>query len=252
MPVIMDCLKNVAGHNIASYLRKEYGLDDMIKTVDANVLDFVYNGECDYIIVPSTHRSEQPRKTLTVHVPGNWADADMGGMPRTLNISYGSKMKTVLMNIERIVKMRGLDDVWDVRMEVDHHGPTLDHPIMFVEIGSTIAEWNDPVAVRVVGDAIVASLDDDSTYTNVVGYGGGHYAPRFTKHELLEDGPAYAHLCPKYVFDRIDYSMFKQAIEKSVEPVERIEVEKKGLTSGQKKRVREWCELYGIEYREIR
>ena len=250
MVTIIDCVNNVAGHNVCEYLRREYSFDDLIHATEESILDFSFDGDTDYIIVPSTHRSESKRRTLTVHVPGNWSAADMGGQPFTLNVSYGSKMKTTLMLIAELSQKRNFSG-WSVTLEVDHHGPTLHHPVFFVEIGSTEDEWNDENAVRLIGDAIVRAIDDTTSYDNVVGYGGTHYAPRFTVRELDTGGPAYAHICPRYRFDEIDYRMFEQAIEKSVEPVVSVEIEKKGLLSAQKKKVKEWSASYGIECRVI-
>lgn len=251
MPVIMNCLKNTVSRGVCEYLKKEYKLESIIRDVDADVLEFAFNEDADLVIVPSTHRSEAHRKSLTVHVPGNWSGADLGGEPRTLNIGYGSRMKAMLMKIRALAEHRGMAEAWSITLEVDHHGPTINRPIFFVEIGSTEDEWNDRNALNLIGDAIVMVLDDTNSYDNVIGYGGTHYAPRFTKHELDPNASAYVHICPRYRFDEIDYAMFEQAIEKSVEDIVRIEIEKKGLLSLQKKRVRQWCESYGIESRII-
>ncbi|MEM2138050.1 MAG: D-aminoacyl-tRNA deacylase, partial [Candidatus Anstonellaceae archaeon] len=98
----------------------------------------------DYYIFASTHKSASNTPALTVHTPGNWGSADLGGEPRKLNVAFGSKVKVIAQAMKRLAGMAGLG--YQLAIEADHHGPTVSKPIIFVEIGSTEKEWNNETA----------------------------------------------------------------------------------------------------------
>jgi len=242
VPVIIWSKPNTASNEICLYLIKEYGFSEKpdgsyrlgelrIHPTHKNVLDFEPpTQEIDFIIVPSTHRSVKNVRCFTVHTPGNWSSADMGGQSRTLNVAYPTLMYTLLKNISK----RSNDCCGDmiVSYEVDHHGPTLGLPITFVEIGSTEKEWKNPEYVSVIGDSIMSSLDEikEIELQPYMGIGGGHYAPRFTALSFKE-GLAFGHILPKYRSDAFNSEMIRQGIEKNVEGDARVVIDWKGLNS---------------------
>ncbi|MDD5025155.1 MAG: D-aminoacyl-tRNA deacylase, partial [Methanoregula sp.] len=100
--------------------------------------------DADVVIFLSRHSSVNPTPVLTVHVTGNFGNAELGGTPRTLAPAAPAMMQATLRALAR-----HCPDGYRVSYEVTHHGPTgLTHPSFFVEIGSTENEWNDPVAGR--------------------------------------------------------------------------------------------------------
>ncbi|MFA5382646.1 MAG: D-aminoacyl-tRNA deacylase [Candidatus Micrarchaeia archaeon] len=284
MPTLIYSKINTASKNICEYIINKYNFEKTnenewgkniqnievkIVKVEENVIDFSFKDESDYLIVPSTHKSTSNTKTLGVHVPGNWSTADLGGKKETLNMCYSSKMKTILLNINKLAEERGLIKIekergWEITLEVDHHGPTPPEinektPIMFVEIGSTEEEWNDKEAVELIGDAIINSIPDNTKYPTVLGFGGGHYASKFNKYEL-NDGEykklnyAISHILPKYRFDDFEKSaeeMFKQVLNKNVEKIEKVLIDWKGLKSDQRQLIVDLCERNDIKWEKV-
>jgi D-aminoacyl-tRNA deacylase len=164
------------------------------------------------IIFASKHRSKEEISSLTVHCTGNPSDeARLGGCPKSLAVSSPAAMKSILMEIKRLVKQKGLK--YDVTLEVTHHGPTeLSVPSLYAEIGSTEAQWKDPDAGEVAAKSILAvSLEKVPV---ALGFGGGHYAMRQTG-LLLETGISFGHNFPKYQLEFVDEALVRQAIEKS-------------------------------------
>ncbi len=246
--ILLFTSNNIASRNIAMKLIQEHGFvrkseaeweREGVRLVETNapsVLDIPTAFDTDLIIVLSSHKSKAGGRMLTAHFPGNWGDAKFGGEPRTLNIAYGSKLKSMIREIDKANKQLG----WPVFMETDHHGPTCDVPIMFVELGSTEEEWKDEEAAGVLAQAVSEFLKEDKGYETVFGVGGGHYNREFTR-MLLETELAVGHVAPKYALDGLDEEMFRQAIEKNVEKISKVVILKKETNSSQKKKILGFC-----------
>lgn len=204
--------------------------------------------EADYFIILSPHKSEANYRSLTVHIPGNWDSADHGGEPRTLNTSYASMQLALLRAMDSGNKKYGLG--FSVNYEVDHHGPTISKPIIFVEIGSSESEWKNPLAAKIIAEAVVSGLDNLEHCENHFGVGGGHYAPLFTKH-ALENGTGFGHMLPKYRADSVAQDTFAQAVEKNVEKLECILLDKKGVNQAQREKVERLADRFGVEIKRI-
>ena len=162
----------------------------------------------DMYIFASRHSAESGIPCLTVHTTGNWGDAVYGGRSRTLSYAPAQHMLSAL----KYMKEGGLGG-FATSYEVTHHGPTLNTPIMFVEVGSTPAQWQNERAAGIVAEAIMASLKPENVET-AIGIGGGHYAPRFSQ-IALKEGVAFGHILPKYAFGSADDEMLRQAVEKT-------------------------------------
>ncbi|HJJ72139.1 MAG TPA: D-tyrosyl-tRNA(Tyr) deacylase, partial [Methanocorpusculum sp.] len=109
--------------------------DERIVNTDRSVL----NPNADLIIVVSRHSSVNPVPVLTVHPPGNFGDAQLGGNSKELGLTSPAWMKAVLCNHAKFVP-----EGYRVSYEITHHGPTdFPAPTFFVEVGSTEKEWND-------------------------------------------------------------------------------------------------------------
>jgi len=217
----------------------------MVDTGVEGILDVPTDFDSDGLVVLSTHRSEKEYPTLTVHGPGNWDKAEMGGEARTLNTVMASRMKEVLLGLEEGNRKYSLG--WNVNMEVDHHGPTCYVPIMFVEIGSSEKEWKNPVAAKIVAEAVMRMLESDSVYDAYFCVGGGHYSQKFTKLGLEDGKRASGHILPKYQAENIGSDTFTQAMEKSVEKVEGVLIEKKGVRKEQRELIEQFAKEYGAE-----
>ncbi len=176
----------------------------------------------DYAIILSPHKSKTGKPSLTVHTPGNWNEADFGGKPYTLNYGNGSLMWSLLRNLNN------MNDInYNVSYEVDHHGPTVDYPITFIEVGSTKKEWNNVKACNIVAKSVLDILDNGfKQVDNWIGIGGGHYAPTFTRKSLNEE-IGFPHMAPKYRL--LNKDLLIQSLEKSAQNVKGFCLDKKGL-----------------------
>jgi len=253
--IIIFTSQNIASLNIAKKLIENHAfkkIDDgewklnnlrLIDSKAPTVLDVPHDFDTDYIIVLSTHKSKIQEKIMTAHFPGNWSEALYGRDKYTLNIAVASRLKILFQEIKKEAERIG----WNASLEVDHHGPTGDVPIIFAEIGSGEEEWADDNAATAMANAIMASVERNETYETVFMIGGGHY-PRKANKLLLESEIAVGHIAPKYVLDNMDEEMFKQAIEKNVEKVKKVVILKKETNSSQKKRIIAFIEKFGLEY----
>lgn len=253
--ILLFTPSNVASKNIAEELIEKHGFAkkqeniwerDGVRLINTNapsVLEVPTDFETDCIVVLSTHKSRNHEKVLTAHVPGNWADAGAGGQPRTLNIAYASKLKILLQEIKKEGDRIG----WKTSLEADHHGPTCNVPIIFVEIGTSEEEWNDSDAVSAMASAVSRAIGRKEEFPAFFGVGGGHYAKEFTK-IVLETGLAAGHMAPKYVLDEMDEEMFVQGIERTVEKVSKVIILKKETSGSQKRKIAKLAEKHGIPY----
>lgn len=271
MPILLFTRENTASANIADkmielfeYKNVKKGIWELngTKLVETfgSVLDVPTNFDTNCIIVLSSHKSMKPRPCLTAHIPGNWNNADFGGKPRTLNIAHAVLLKYLLVEMQK-EKNGKLD--WELTMEPDHHGPTCEVPILYVEIGSSEEEWANETAAKIVAAAVqraieriqssVSGLDgtehgtQDSKLETVVGFGGGHYCREFTKIMLEDNEIAVGHIAPKYAIDAIDTDTFRQAVEKNVGKVKKIIILKDSTNLEQKNKIKKLAEEFGLE-----
>ena len=87
------------------------------------------------------------------------------------------------------------DPVYSVSFEVTHHGPYVDVPTMYIEIGSDENHWGDMNAASILVDSLISAKEED--HPVVIGVGGGHYAPRFTD-LILSMKADMGHMVPNY------------------------------------------------------
>ncbi|MEW6749168.1 MAG: D-aminoacyl-tRNA deacylase [Candidatus Micrarchaeota archaeon] len=253
--ILLFTSNNLASANIAKKLMEEHGFrpggeDEwtrgMLRMIDTHaptVLDVPTGFDTDCLLVLSTHRSKREGKALTAHVPGNWGAADMGGEPKTLNIAPAGRLKALMQELRKEADRIG----WDSSLEADHHGPTCQVPIMFVEIGNGEKEWADEEAAAAVANAVMASAKRESGNPETVfGVGGGHYPRDFTK-VVIESDLAVGHIAPKYAIDSLDAGMFRQAMERNVEKVSRVLISKDETNGAQKEKIRRLAEDYGAK-----
>ena len=238
-----------AGNNVKNHLINEfnfkktddsfdnnniYQLNDDIKlytinTRHVNAENIDKNIEADRFIFSTTHRSEAGTASFSVHAPGNWNRAEMGGKEREICIAMPALMKQAYLELKKHNNL----DKFNVTMECTHHGPYLEKPCMFIEIGSTEKEWTNQEAGRIVAQTIATVLAGADRYKGkkyevALGIGGPHYCNNFNK--ILERTDiAVGHVCPKYALESLDEVMIKQGVEKSQEKVGFILLDWKGL-----------------------
>ena len=186
-------------------------------------------------IVLSRHASTSGRPTLSLHYPGNPGPvAQLGGRPRELAYTWPRLFSLLTRIYHRRAEEKGLLEntggKYSFSLEATHHGPTgLRRPIIFIEIGSTPDEWRDQAARRAMAEAVAELLEllaengwgvvEKQGCATAVGVGGTHYPEKHTR-LLLEGRYCYGHIFARYTFKDLEPGVLRQALEKSVEPIE--------------------------------
>ncbi len=193
----------------------------------------------DMIIFASKHKSDNNKRLFSAHFTGNVGDAEFGGNPHELAPAAPQALKSFLHSMRNLAE--GTD--YEVSMESTHHGPTaLSVPSIYIEVGSTEAEWVDKDAGRIVASAILEF--SESNFPVAVGFGGGHYAPRQTK-LILETDITFGHNFPKYQLDNLDYESIRDALVKS--SADFVYFDRKSMNAAQRNRIRANVEELGYE-----
>jgi len=190
----------------------------------------------DLIVFISRHSSLSGTPTLSVHTPGNLANAELGGIPRKVSISPANAMREALKTMVRFKEEKSLN--YEVSYECTHHGPSLDVPTMFAELGSSPEQWDDTQAAEAVGHAALKAISSfaDSKAPISVGIGGPHYSAKFTRLALEKD-IAFSHMIPKYALTNIDAEVIRQCVERTLEKVSSIVLDWKGIKGEDKPRL---------------
>ena len=200
------------------------------------------------VVFVSRHSSKSGKPTLSVHTPGNLGNAKFGGIPRKVSIAPASVMKDTLIEMEKVTQELIFD--YEISYECTHHGPSLDVPAMFVELGSSPKEWKDFKAAEVVAKATMTSITKNSKYPTVLGIGGPHYNKKFTK-VALYGKEAFGHIIPKYAIPKINFGIINQCRKKTVENVKKAIVDWKGIKGEYKTKVIEILDELGLEIMRI-
>ena len=157
--------------------------DDLDKRWQEHTGDFV-----DEVVFPSRHSAASGKPSLTLHPIGvmqlNPQEAPpFGGKsgdcppPSPRLASWWRELNRVASNI----------DPFELSLEVTHHGPWLETPSLFIEIGSTSETWGHRGAAKILAGIIHRGLGLDGSEglgnwrgsgRVLVTLGGGHYAPR--------------------------------------------------------------------------
>jgi D-aminoacyl-tRNA deacylase len=183
----------------------------------------------DFIIFASRHSSEKEMKTLSVHAPGNWNKAEFGGKEGKVCKTSALFQKQLFEKLKELKEKYDLEK-YDLTMECTHHGPLINKPCVFVEIGATEEEWKDRRAGFVVAKAIFETIQTfkENPYNEVaIGIGGPHYCPTFNKLQM-DSNIAISHVIPQYAFPLTE-QMVREAIAGTEETVDLLLMDWKGL-----------------------
>ncbi|MEM3567472.1 MAG: D-aminoacyl-tRNA deacylase, partial [Thermoplasmata archaeon] len=121
-----------------------------------------------------------------------------------------------------------------ISLEVTHHGPYVETPIMFIEIGSNEERWRDGKAAEVIARTVLEI--EERRYPVVVGFGGGHYAPRFTE-MVLGKKLNFAHMVPEYAVPALTPETLGKVLSKP--KPDYVYIHEKGLKKEALRRVEE-------------
>ena len=177
----------------ANRLLMEDGLDNRFSSATGEIVDEV--------IFLSRHFAASGRPSLTLHVIGV-----PGENPRGEKAEHGGIKGDVMLPNPRFASWyrlmceaahrHALVPEFELTIETTHHGPCLEAPTMFIEIGSSESHWGRVDAAEAwadvmemglgldgsegVGDWNSMSRDERLVAKVMIGIGGGHYAPRHT------------------------------------------------------------------------
>jgi len=147
------------------------------------------------VVYLSRHSSKTGLKSLTVHPVGNFSHAKFGGFFRRLVHCCPGGMTRALRLMHAYAIEADLPH--KVSFEVTHHGPYLNTPTFFIEIGSDEDAWGERVPAEVIARTVL-KIEPDSDGPVLIGVGGGHYAPRHTDVALKKD-VSYSHMIPSHI-----------------------------------------------------
>lgn len=203
----------------------------------------------DYLIVLSRHSGTPDHPIFTAHAPGNFGTAKYGGDHFKLSVAIPSLMKEYLIAASR---RAGEIGYW-VGFEPTHHGPTLDLPTAFLEIGCDERAWSDENGLRAASESVLDAIESwrEGKFISAVAFGGPHINDHFTKVELLTRF-AIGHAARKLDAEWVDEEMVRQAVSRSSEPVSHAIVDSKGLRGEDRVRVEEALRKLGVNVLRVR
>jgi len=159
-----------------------------------------FSEEPDLIVFVSRHSGETG-SLLTGHFTGNFGEAEYGGEDRELTEAAPSALSAYVSALEAHAP-----EGYDVAIEGTHHGPTgLEIPSLFAELGSGDEQWADPAGARAVAQAVLSLRGiEPHRERQLVGVGGGHYAPRFGR--VIDETPwAVGHIASDWQLEELGH-----------------------------------------------
>ena len=226
--------------------------DDAIMTIkdkhitheDIDVHAEAFGIHVDEVVFMSRHSAASGIPTLTVHPIGNYKGAEFGGRDHTLVRSAPSSMSSALRSIFR----HNDTDVYNVSFEVTHHGPYLERPTYFIEIGSDESHWGDMHAAEILS-SVLMDAEPSEGHVKAIGVGGGHYAPRFTE-AVCKYKVDIGHMIPVYQIDGMDDDTVIDYLKKAcaaTEDTKCVYLHRKSFKGPEERRVKGLIESLGLE-----
>lgn len=168
-----------------------------------------------HLLFFASRHSGETGPLLTAHATGNVGQAEFGGADGELARAAPNALAAVLAAFDDHAP-----DGYAVGMECTHHGPSaVGCPSLFVELGSGEAEWADPAGAAAVARTILDCRDvAPDREKQLVGFGGGHYVPRFER-VVRETDWAVGHVAADWSLDDLGdppaTDVVRQAFERS-------------------------------------
>ncbi len=260
MKLILYSEDDVAGKNIADALIQRHGFkktknqvlgsdtyakaDTILFGVSPSVRDIKsIQLNPEYCIVASRHRSESQMPALTCHPTGNFGSAQMGGSPKTLQLTDSNLLTHALYLLSE--KREVVGQGYEITREVTHHGPTdLGFPLIYVEVGSSEKQWIDSVPCAAVAD-VIDKLTSQSIpqKPSAIGFGGPHYAPNFN--QIMGDY-SIGHIMPKYATQDLNQEIVLEMIRKTTPAPEFAAVDWKGIRADEKDKLSQILSQVGL------
>jgi D-aminoacyl-tRNA deacylase len=247
---IIASRKDEAGMNIAQALE---ALGFKVNYYDKEIINAEQQEKiwqdigADFIVFISKHQGKQ-EKMLSMHAPGNWRKADYGGVEGKICSTSSRVLKIFFQELNK-----NIPQGWQATLECTHHGPLIEKPCLFIEIGSSAKDWPDKDAgkaiAKTVKDAIEKVNNNNENYTSAIGLGGPHYCSNFNKIQLNNKEYSIGHIIPEYALP-LTVEMLNESVRKTLEKTSLILLDWKGLgNSESRKQVLSVIEEAGLSYK---
>jgi D-aminoacyl-tRNA deacylase len=106
---------------------------------DVNYFESKFNTKCEFLII-SSHKSEtQKINIISIHVCGNFNKNELGGEERSFSYSYLDAFEFLY---NKLIKAELPKDLI-FNVEATHHGPSLERPVLYYEIGPNDDAYNN-------------------------------------------------------------------------------------------------------------
>ena len=197
----------------------------------------------DEVVFMSKHSAKSGTPALTVHPIGNYHENEFGGKARTLVPAAPASMTDALRRILSYNDMEGTQTCF----EVTHHGPYLEVPTFFIEIGSDESNWGNEHAAEILA-RVLSDLEPDHDAPRIVGVGGGHYAPRFTE-VAGKCRVSFGHMVPNYQIQGNDDEDVIRMITDACRATEtdQVYLHKKSMKKAEERHLTELMTSAGLE-----
>ena len=226
--------KDIAGMNIAKHL-EYYDLascDASVHVLDTDTVQadtIVDDVQADFYLFATRHAAASGKPSLSCHIAGNWGEAEYGGVAGKLCMGPACLLKEAFLELH--AQCSGMEH--EITLEATHHGPLVEKPSLFIEIGSTEQDWKNMESGNAMAKVIFTLLSrlkdvGEKKYSIAVGLGGGHYPHRFNKIQLGSK-IAVGHICAKHHLHLLDEALLREAIAKSYPAFDFFLLDWKGL-----------------------
>jgi D-aminoacyl-tRNA deacylase len=198
--------------------------------------------KAESVVYLSRHSSKTKHRSLTVHPIGNFSHAKFGGFFRQLVHSCPGGMTAALRSLHHHAKEIGLDHA--VSFEVTHHGPYLNTPTFFIEIGSDEAAWEERGPAEAIARTVL-EVEPIGSGPVLIGVGGGHYAPRHTDVALKKD-VSFSHLIPSHAIPSLGNKTLGDILDYVCE-ARMVYFHRKAMSKSDLRRLMEFFEERGMQ-----
>lgn len=178
--------------------------------IEADSIEDELDTSYDGIAFLSRHAAVSGRLALTCHSTGNFGKAQAGGRDSEVAVPHSQLIKR---HIRGLWDHRAEFGGFDITLEATHHGPTaLRTPSVFIEVGTTDAQWRDASLCAQVAQILCSALlNRGKSYPTAVCFGGNHYPSKFTQ-EAISGEFATGTIVPKHSLEYVDEKMFSHIL----------------------------------------
>ena len=141
---------------------------------------------------------------------------------------------------------------FEISYECTHHGPSLDVPTMFVELGSSPTQWGNIKAAEAVARASMEAISNFKSHSSfaVLGIGGPHYNKRFTQMALNGEA-TFGHMIPKYSLNLVTAKVLKHCVDRTLEKTASALLDWKGIRGDEKPKVIDALAAINLPYEKV-